>query len=85
MGEHKYGSLEDRKQKMGQARLIIKTVGKAIVQLEAEIPADVGIRDGVTDLVAMTVTLRGAAMTIEREREAIIEMAITEGEGEGVY
>jgi len=79
MGEYKYGSLEDRKEKIARARLILRKMASAITALEMEMGTDVGIRDGVSDLVAMTATLRGAAMTMEREREAIMEMAITDG------
>ena len=81
MGEYKYGSLEDRKEKIARARLILRKMASEITALEMEMGTDVGIRDGVSDLVAMTATLRSAAMTMEREREAIMELAITEQVG----
>lgn len=81
MGEYKYGSLEDRKEKIARARLILRKMAAEITALEMEMGTDVGIRDGVSDLVAMTATLRCAAMTMEREREAIMELAITEQVG----
>ena len=76
MGEYKYGSFEDRTEKLAKARLVVRKMAAAITALEMEMGTDVGIRDGVSDLVAMTATLRSAAMTMEREREAIVEMAI---------
>lgn len=82
MGQHKYGTLEDRQEKIARARLIMRKMAKEITSLESEMHHEVGIRDGVSDLVAMSATLRSAAMTMEREREAIMEMAITNEGGE---
>jgi len=81
MGEYKYGSFEDRTAKLAKARAVVRKMAKEITALESEMGTKVQIRDGVSDLVAMTATLRSAAMTMEREREAIVEMAIMSEEG----
>ena len=79
--QYVYGSLEDRKQKLAKARKVMRTMAQAIIALELEMGEDVGIRDGVSDLVSMTQVLRSAGLTMEREREAIMEMAITDQVG----
>lgn len=79
--QYVYGSLEDRKQKLAKARKVMRTMAQAIIALELEMGDDVGIRDGVSDLVSMTQVLRSAGLTMEREREAIMEMAITDQVG----
>ena len=79
--QYVYGSLEDRKQKLAKARKVMRTMAQAIIALELEMGDDVGIRDGGSDLVSMTQVLRSAGLTMEREREAIMEMAITDQVG----
>ena len=79
--QYVYGSLEDRKQKLAKARKVMRTMAQAIIALELEMGDDVGIRDGVSDLGSMTQVLRSAGLTMEREREAIMEMAITDQVG----
>ena len=78
---NKYGTLQYRVSELAKARHIVKKMAEAIVSLEGDMDTEVKIRDGVSDLVAMTATLRSAAMSMEREREAIMEMALTEQVG----